>query len=241
MPVRAEHVTILAPLAKRMRPRLPHAVRLTKPSIPVEPVSTTPQRAVRQFHPPAQVRVNAAPAVLMQPILAIPDAVAVPSQSPLSSQPVAVALPAPKLKVDGIGDIEAAAATKALPATNASARATGAFGDASVAQHATRSAGPLPAAEPRPAQFFPVEILSKPRPIYTEEARNLHVQGEVLLEVMFRAAGDVRILRTVRSLGHGLDEAAQDAARQIRFRPARSGESAIDAIAVVHIAFELAY
>ena len=34
-----------------------------------------------------------------------------------------------------------------------------------------------------------VEIISKPSPIYTQEARQLKLEGEVLLEVLFTAGG----------------------------------------------------
>jgi TonB family protein len=86
-----------------------------------------------------------------------------------------------------------------------------------------------------------VEILFKPRPAYTGEARRLRIEGDVVLEVAFTAAGEVRVLRLIRGLGHGLDEAARDAARQIRFRPATRDGAPVDATAAVHIVFELAY
>jgi TonB family protein len=171
-------------------------------------------------------------------MLAISDVAIVQSQSPLSNQPVAVALPPPQLRLGVIGDVQAGAAA-GFTSSSTPARTTGSFGDAKVAERAIPAAASIRASEH--AQSLPVEILSKPRPIYTEEARKLRIQGEVLLEVMFRAAGDVQVVRTVRGLGHGLDEAAEDAARHILFRPARRGESAVDAAAVVHIAFELAY
>ncbi len=85
------------------------------------------------------------------------------------------------------------------------------------------------------------EILSKPRPAYTDEARRLRIEGEVLLEVLFRASGEARVLRTIRGLGHGLDENAIAAARAIQFRPAKRGDTAADSTAVVHIVFQLAY
>ena len=108
------------------------------------------------------------------------------------------------------------------------------FGDASPV-----AAGPGRRAEAKP-DIIPVEITFKPRPIYTEEARKQHVQGEVLLEVMFTASGELRIQRVVRGLGHGLDEAAQRAAEQIRFKPAKRDGQAYDSVALVHINFELA-
>jgi len=57
---------------------------------------------------------------------------------------------------------------------------------------------------------------------------------------MFTASGELRIQRVVRGLGHGLDEAAQRAAEQIRFRPAKRDGQAYDSVALVHINFELA-
>ena len=66
----------------------------------------------------------------------------------------------------------------------------------------------------------PVVILEKPNPVYTEEARKLGLEGEVLVEVIFPASGQVQVVRVVKGLGHGLDEAALRAAEQIRFKPA---------------------
>ncbi len=88
---------------------------------------------------------------------------------------------------------------------------------------------------------IPVEILSKPRPVYTEEARQLRIEGEVLLQVLFSAAGGVQVVQVISGLGHGLNEAATAAARQIRFRPARRAGQSVDQTATVHIVFQLAY
>jgi TonB family protein len=87
---------------------------------------------------------------------------------------------------------------------------------------------------------IPVEILFKPTPVYTEEARRLKVEGDVLLDVEFAATGAVSVLQVVRGLGHGLDEAATTAARQIRFKPAQTSGRPITFRATVHIVFRLA-
>jgi TonB family protein len=84
------------------------------------------------------------------------------------------------------------------------------------------------------------EILDKPRPAYTSEARRLRIEGEVLLDVLFQASGETKVLRILRGLGHGLDESATAAACQIHFRPAQRDGMAIDSSAVVHIVFQLA-
>ena len=86
-----------------------------------------------------------------------------------------------------------------------------------------------------------VEIISKPNPVYTQEARQLKLEGEVLLEVLFGANGQLHVNRVVRGLGHGLDEAATTAANQMRFKPALRNGSAVDSTAIVHVVFQLAY
>lgn len=89
-----------------------------------------------------------------------------------------------------------------------------------------------------PAQT-PVEILSKPRPVYTAEARARRIEGEVQLEVEFRSTGQVHVMRVVRGLGMGLDESAREAASQIKFRPGTRGGVPVDMTGIVHIVFEL--
>jgi TonB family protein len=86
-----------------------------------------------------------------------------------------------------------------------------------------------------------VEIVSKPSPVYTQEARQLKLEGEVLLEVLFTANGQLRVNRVVRGLGHGLDEAAITAANQMRFKPALRNGSPVDSTAIVHVVFQMAY
>lgn len=87
----------------------------------------------------------------------------------------------------------------------------------------------------------PVEILYKPKPAYTAEAKQKRIEGEVLLQVVFSASGQVEVGRIVKGLGYGLDGSAEAAARAIRFRPAQRGGQPVDSSAIVHIVFELAY
>ncbi|HEX6504166.1 MAG TPA: energy transducer TonB [Terriglobales bacterium] len=87
----------------------------------------------------------------------------------------------------------------------------------------------------------PVEITFKPNPVYTDEARGLKLEGEVLLEVLFQANGQLRVNRVVRGLGHGLDEAAIAAASKMRFKAATDHGQAVDSTAIVHVLFQLAY
>jgi TonB family protein len=112
----------------------------------------------------------------------------------------------------------------------------GGFGDADVV------ASPQPkshTAEPV-VKTIPAEITFKPRPVYTEEGRRLKIEGEVLLEVVFTASGQIRVLRIAQGLGHGLDESAVRAAEQIQFKPALQNGQPADFQAVLHIVFQLA-
>ena len=86
-----------------------------------------------------------------------------------------------------------------------------------------------------------MEIIYKPNPVYTDEARGLKLQGEVLLEVSFGANGTLHVNRVVRGLGHGLDEAAIAAANKMRFKPAMRGGQPVDSTAIVHVMFQMAY
>jgi TonB family protein len=86
----------------------------------------------------------------------------------------------------------------------------------------------------------PVEITYNTSPVYTDEARSLKVEGEVLLEVTFSTDGTLHVNRVVRGLGHGLDESAIAAASTIRFKPAMRNGQPVDSTAIVHIKFQLA-
>jgi TonB family protein len=85
-----------------------------------------------------------------------------------------------------------------------------------------------------------IEVISKPPVQYTSEARQLRIQGDVVLRVTFTAAGQVVINGVLRGLGHGLDEEARRVAQQIRFHPATKGGQAVDATTTITITFQLA-
>jgi TonB family protein len=90
-------------------------------------------------------------------------------------------------------------------------------------------------------QTTPVSILSKPKPQYTDEARRKKIEGEVLLQVLFAANGQLQVKSILKGLGHGLDEAAVRAAQQIRYTPAKRDGQAVDSEARLHIVFQLTY
>jgi TonB family protein len=85
-----------------------------------------------------------------------------------------------------------------------------------------------------------LEVLSKPPIRYTSEAKQLRVQGDVVLRVTFTATGRVVVQSVVHGLGHGLDEEARRVAEEIRFRPATRNGQAVDMTTNITITFQLA-
>jgi TonB family protein len=116
--------------------------------------------------------------------------------------------------------------------------ARAAFGDTTMAKAHVPNARP---AVRQASGFTPVEITFKPRPAYTEEARRAQIEGEVLVETVFTASGDVQIVRIIRGLPHGLNEMALAAVQAIRFHPATRYGEPVDSTANVRMNFELAY
>jgi TonB family protein len=123
-------------------------------------------------------------------------------------------------------------------ATSANANNYGRVASAGIpAETAAVAALPKAAAQP---MVTSVEVLSKPPVQYTSEARQLHVQGDVVLSVTFLATGQVVVQGVIHGLGHGLDEEARRVAAQIRFRPATRDGRPVDQTTKIVITFQLA-
>ena len=82
--------------------------------------------------------------------------------------------------------------------------------------------------------------MAKPKPVYTDDARERRIEGEVVLEVTFDATGTVRVHGVVEGLGFGLDQAAVAAAEEIEFKPARRDGRPVDHTATLRVVFRLA-
>lgn len=65
------------------------------------------------------------------------------------------------------------------------------------------------------------QLLARPVPGYTDEARRAQVEGAVKLSVVLSANGAVSDIKVTRALGYGLDQKAIEAARELRFIPAQ--------------------
>ena len=85
-----------------------------------------------------------------------------------------------------------------------------------------------------------LEVLSKPPVQYTTEARQLKVQGDVILRVTFTASGQVVVRAWCTDWATDSDEEARRVAQQIRFRPATRNGQAVDLTTNITITFQLA-
>jgi TonB family protein len=85
----------------------------------------------------------------------------------------------------------------------------------------------------------PAQILSRPKPSYTEAARQNQVQGVVSLRIVLGASGTVTNVSVIKGLSYGLTENAIQAARQIKFTPAQKDGRAVSQYATVEMNFSL--
>jgi TonB family protein len=86
-----------------------------------------------------------------------------------------------------------------------------------------------------------VVILYKPNPVFSAEGRVRRIQGDVVLEVIFLASGQMKVTRVVSGLGFGMDDEAIHAVQRIRFTPAMRDGKPVDFPARVRIEFRLVF
>lgn len=98
--------------------------------------------------------------------------------------------------------------------------------------------GALEAEQKSPDVAKPIP-LNSPQPRYTKEARDSKIQGSVSMVVLINDNGEVDSVVTLRRLGHGLDEQASEAARALKFSPARRNGNPIPFWMTVMIEFNL--
>jgi len=86
---------------------------------------------------------------------------------------------------------------------------------------------------------IPPQIVTHPNPIYTDEARQRRIEGNVVVQALFDSDGNFKVLRVLKSLGFGLDESALTALQNWRFLPAvRNGER-VSVVADIEVPFKL--
>ena len=82
-------------------------------------------------------------------------------------------------------------------------------------------------------------ILSKPEPLYSEDARHFKVAGTVSVRVALAPSGEVERVEVEKGLPHGLTLSAVEAARKISFEPARKDGRPVAQYAVIQYNFNI--
>jgi TonB family protein len=243
------------PSAPIVAPRLPTPPAAPRPTrelpraeVP-KPIAVAPTVARRVEPAPASLVPAAVPAFerpVAKPVVQRPPETGLferTNSAPTSQAAAAVttggfgsAAASPRGAANGVGAVTTGGFSSGAPVPRAAANGVGEVQTAGFDHRAAAQPSVAPVAKPIDR---PVEIVFKPTPEYTDEARSARIEGTVSLELEFTAAGDVRVLRVVRGLGHGLDEAAERAALRIRFKPAQSDGRPVDSRATVHITFRL--
>ena len=83
------------------------------------------------------------------------------------------------------------------------------------------------------------QILARPTPGYTDEARRNQIEGSVKVSVLLKADGTVSDIKVTRGLDYGLDEKAIESARQLRFVPAQKDGQAVSVRLFLEFKFSL--
>jgi periplasmic protein TonB len=102
-------------------------------------------------------------------------------------------------------------------------------------------AAPKPAVVASTAPGKTLKVISKPKPEYTAEARQMHIEGVVTMHIRVSPSGAVEILGVTKPLGYGLDDSAKRAIMATKFEPATdSSGNPITWDGLVNVTFQLA-
>lgn len=83
------------------------------------------------------------------------------------------------------------------------------------------------------------KLVSYTRPSYTDEGRQRGIEGVVTVQAEFDVEGSFKVLRVVKSLGHGLDENALAALQKWRFTPAYRDGKVVSVVTQIDVNFNL--
>jgi TonB family protein len=217
------------------RPNPPARAELKGKSSLRSPVRTEPKLAKAET-PPKPVRTP-------RPVVKPPDVPEKPQASPVPPV-VAPVAPAPTAPRDLPGVVEK---PPAMPPSegpgvgggSGTGRGTG-MGDGKGSGIGEGEGGGTGGGPYRPGSGITApSLLREVKPQYTEEARRLGVEGDVVLEIVVRSDGSVGQISMVQRLGSGLDQRAVEAVRQWRFSPARRHGTPVDVLVEVAVEFKL--
>lgn len=97
------------------------------------------------------------------------------------------------------------------------------------------------AAVASPIQRIAPKVIYKPKPDYTAEAKQQHVEGVVTLHIRVLPNGAVEVIAVTKPLGYGLDDSAKRAIMATKFEPATDAAGTpISWDGIVNVTFQLA-
>jgi len=99
---------------------------------------------------------------------------------------------------------------------------------------------PTPGEPSKGKSATPPKPIKTADPIYTEEARQARVQGDVILEIVVHKDGTASVNKVVQALGYGLDNSAKAAIEQSTFAPGTLDGEPVDVTLRTTISFHLA-
>lgn len=83
------------------------------------------------------------------------------------------------------------------------------------------------------------QILDRPEPLYTEEARHNQTTGSIRVQMILSATGEVSDVTAITSLPDGLTEKAVEAAKRIKFTPAEKNGHKVSQSATIDYTFNI--
>lgn len=185
-----------------------------------------PRVAPRQFTPPSAVVNNPNPKLIMEPTIVVqPDAPLPNVNMAQLGNPLGVTGP----PSSGIGSGGGIGSGKGGGVGSGSGVGFGPGSGAGTGGGVFRIGGGVS----RP------ELIFKPEPEYSEEARKAKFQGTVLLSIVVMADGSTSNIRVIRPLGLGLDEKAIEAVKRWKFRPSTKDGNPVAVHANVEVNFRL--
>jgi TonB family protein len=134
-------------------------------------------------------------------------------------------------------------ASAGIPGGNGTAP-SGSFGQGKVVSAGipglTAASNTPAATTPQVPATTPPVLLSHNEPEYTTEARQLKIQGDVVLRVTITTNGTMIVHNVIHGLGHGLDESAMRSAPTYKFKPATQNGQPVDYTTNIIIKFQTA-
>jgi TonB family protein len=137
-------------------------------------------------------------------------------------------------------------ASAGIPGGNGTSN-SGGYGNASSGhvssagiQGVTQPGGTAPAMAVAKPETTPPVLLSHAQPEYTPEAKQLKIQGDVVLRVTITTSGQMVVHNVIHGLGHGLDEQAVRSAPTYKFKPAMQNGQPVEFTTNIIIKFQTA-